>query len=123
MKLVLDAGDAQQPLGGDVFEQEIVAHNRLIGASALQAHARGDASHHGNAGKAVARRQAGVAHDGGVPRFVSTVARRATCAALLRLPDRANCCVTALNKGPRLALRSSSTSKAPAVSLRPGAFC
>src|SRR3979490_2032487 len=47
MELVLDrpvtAGDLQQPLGRQVFGQEIVAHDRRFGTLAPQASARGGA--------------------------------------------------------------------------------
>src|SRR5437660_11835270 len=46
MELVLDApmaaGDVEQPLGRDVFGQEIVTHDGRIGALTPQAPARGD---------------------------------------------------------------------------------
>lgn len=60
MKLILDApmaaADMQQPLGRDVFGQEIVAHDRRIGWLAAQAPARSEAPHRNNARKIVVRR-------------------------------------------------------------------
>lgn len=159
VELVLDApvasGDVQQPLGRDVFGEEIVAHERRIGRLRPGAPARGDAPQRDNAGKAMACRQAGVAHDGGTPRFVPIVtggvdlcgaaalarsckllrdrfeqratvgldrqcivATRSTALAKARL----QCSASAVTIQPSR-LRSSNTSKAPAVSFRPGAFC
>ncbi len=80
MKPVLDtpmtAGDVQQPLGGDVFGQEIVAHYRGIGPLTSLAPARSDPAHRRGAWEAVESSQAGVAHDGRAPCFVPIVARR-----------------------------------------------
>jgi hypothetical protein len=78
MKLVLDApmtaGDVQQPLGGHVFGQEIVTHDRGVGTLAPQAPARGDPAHRGDAWKTIEGSQAGIAHDGRAPRFAPIVA-------------------------------------------------
>src|SRR6202167_3633199 len=108
MKPVLDtpmtAGDVQQPLWGDVFGQEVVAHDRSIGVLAPQAPSRGDPAHRSDAWKAVEGSQAGIAMM--VPRRASrrSWVERSVCSATLRLPDRANCCVTAVNSRPRFAL-------------------
>jgi hypothetical protein len=111
MKPVLDApvtaGDMQQPFGGEVFGQEIMANDRRIGAlprRRLREVIRPIAATPGK--RWMATKLA----------LRMTVARRASrrswvelsiCSALLRLPNRANCCATALNKGPRLALIAS----------------
>src|SRR6202167_6465028 len=77
MKPVLDtpmtAGDVQQPLWEDILGQEVVAHDRSIGALAPQASSRGDPAHRSDAWKAIEGSQAGIAHDGGAPRFASIV--------------------------------------------------
>src|SRR6202140_3506308 len=91
MELVLDApmtaGDVQQPLGRDVFGQEIVTRDGRIGALTSQASARGDPAHCGDAWKAIEGGQAGVAHDGGASRFAPIVGGTVDllgCAALAR---------------------------------------
>src|SRR5215211_7377483 len=80
VELVLDgpmtARDLQQPLGGHIFGQEIMAHDRRVGAMAAQASARGDPAHRNDAGKAVERSQAGVAHDRRAPDFAPVVIGR-----------------------------------------------
>ena len=77
MELVLDApmaaGDVEQPLGRDVFGQEIVTHDGRIGALTPQASARGDAPHRSGTWKAVEASQAGIAHDCGAARFAPIV--------------------------------------------------
>jgi len=77
MKPVLDtpmtAGDVQQPLWGDVFGQEVVAHDRSISALAPQVSSRCDPAHRSDAWKAVEGSQAGIAHDGRPPRFAPIV--------------------------------------------------
>src|SRR5579863_8808310 len=91
VELVLDApmaaGDMEQPLGRDVFGQEIVTHDGRIGTLTPQASARGDASHRSGAWKAVEASRAGIAHDGGASHFAPIVGRAVDllgCAALAR---------------------------------------
>src|SRR5882757_6432411 len=91
MEPVLDApmatGDVEQSLGGDVFGQDIIAHERRIGALTPQASARSDASHRDSTWKAIDTRQAGIAHDRGGSRFAPIMAGRLDlpgCAALAR---------------------------------------
>jgi hypothetical protein len=99
----MTARDVKQPLGRDVLGPEIVAHNQRIGALAAQASARGDPA------TTPGKRSANVVLRMTVARLVSlrSWAERSICWALLRLPDRANCCVTTVNKGPRLPLIAS----------------
>src|SRR5215207_6373468 len=74
MQLVLDAPmtarGLQQPFGGHVAGEQIVAYDHLLGASALGATPRRDARQGDNTGKAVCRRHSGVANDGGASPFV-----------------------------------------------------
>ena len=72
MQLVLDtpmgADDVQQPLGGNVFGKQEVAHNWRLGAATMGASARGDAGQCNNAGEPVCGSEVGIAHsDGGTP--------------------------------------------------------
>src|SRR6202142_172953 len=122
MKPVLDtpmtAGDGQQPLWGDIFGQEVVAHDRSIGALAPEASSRGDPAHRSDAWKAVEGSQAGIAHDGRPPRLAPIVgavglfgdAARARSCKLLRnrseqpptvCLDRQNIVAAALAHGRR----------------------
>ena len=160
MELILDtpmaAGDVEQPLGRDVFGQEIITHDGRIGALAPQASARGDAPHCSGAGKAVDASQAGIAHDCGPSCFAPIMGGTVDLlgdAALARSRkllgnrseqapavclDRQNIVAAALAHRRRKRAgtmqriggndaafndKRSSTSKAPAVSLRPDAFC
>jgi len=72
----VDAGDVEQSLGGDIFGQQIMAHDRRIGTPASQASAQGNPAHRNDARKTIAGSQAGVAHDSGTARFVSIVTGR-----------------------------------------------
>lgn len=80
MQPVLDAPmtahNLQQPLGGNVLGKQVVAHGGLVGALAMEASARGDASHGNDPWKVVCSRHAGVAYDGGTPGFVAVVSGR-----------------------------------------------
>src|SRR6202011_6298 len=80
MQLVLDgpvtARDLQQPFGGHVLGQQIMAHGRRLGAIAMQAPARGDAADRNDAREAVNSSQAGIAHDRRPARFAPVVSRR-----------------------------------------------
>jgi len=49
----MTARDVEQSLGRDVFGQEVMAHNRRVGALAALASPRGDPAHGGDAGKAL----------------------------------------------------------------------
>src|SRR5215831_13072439 len=77
VQLVLDgpmtANDPEQPLGSDVFGEQIVADDRLAGAHPRKAPARGDTGHRRNARKVLSDRQCAVAHDGGSSPFAPIV--------------------------------------------------
>src|SRR5436190_18095134 len=67
------ACDLQEPFGRHVFGQEIMAHERRVGAMATPASARGDPAHRNDAGKIVNRNEAGIAHDRRSSRFAPVV--------------------------------------------------
>lgn len=77
MKPVLNgpvtAGNVEQPLERDISGQQVVPHDRRIGALATQAPARGDSAHGCYAGEAFIQRR--IAHDGGTSRFAAIVGR------------------------------------------------
>ena len=93
----MTAHGLQQSFGGHVAGEQKVADDRLLGASALGSATRRDASQGNNTGKAVGRRHAGVANDGGAAPLVAIVGGRL---ALLRLPPRAKRRSTASNSLP-----------------------